>query len=155
MTHPCADTADSAALAPLRRRVLAMPAAQTLGLAFERLAPGEVELSLPYQDAFSFRPGQLQATAIFAAADFAAVAAAATVLPPGWANATIDCTLKIVGPANGERLLAHGRVLHAARLLTVAEARVYACRGGERTLCATLLATARNLPPPADEGARP
>ncbi len=49
--------------------VLAMPAAQTLGLRFDRLAPGEVDLTLPYQDAFSFRTGQLQATPIFAAAD--------------------------------------------------------------------------------------
>ncbi len=50
--------------------------------------------------------------------------------------------------------MARGRVLHAAKLLTVAEARVYACRDGEEALCATLLATARNLPPPAD-GAQP
>ena len=145
---------DHDALQKRAQLVLAMPAAQTLGLRFDRLAPGEVDLTLPYQEAFSFRPGQLQATPIFAAADFAAVAAAGTLLPPGWANATIDCTLKIVGPANGDRLVARGRVLHAAKLLTVAEARVYACRGGEEALCATLLATARNLPP-AGEGARP
>lgn len=147
-------TADRIPLDTVRQHTLAMPAAQTLGLAFEHLAPGEADLSLPYQDAFSFRPGQLQATPIFAAADFAAVAAAATLLPPGWANATIDCTLKIVGPANGDRLLARGRVVRAARLLTVAEARVYACHGGKESLCATLLATARNLPPAA-EGAAP
>ncbi|MFT3812768.1 MAG: PaaI family thioesterase [Acidovorax sp.] len=134
-------------------RVLAMPAAQTLGLRFDRIAPGEVDVTLPYQDALSFRPGQLQATPIFAAADFAAVAAAGTLLPPGWANATIDCTLKIVGPATGDRLVARGRVVQTARLLTVAEARVYACRGAEESLCATLLATARNLPPATDKAA--
>ena len=131
----------------LLKRVLAMPAAQTLDLRFDRIAPGEVDLTLPYQDAFSFRPGQLQATPIFAAADFAAVAAAGTLLPRGWANATIDCTLKIVGPATGDRLVARGRVVQAAKLLTVAEARVYACQGEEESLCATMLATARNLPP--------
>ena len=127
--------------------VLSMPAARTLGLRFDRIAPGEVDLTLPYQDGLSFRPGQLQATPIFAAADFAAVSAAGTLLPAGWLNATIDCTLKIVGPANGTSLVARGRVIRAARLLTVAEARVHACRDGEEVLCATLLATARNLPP--------
>jgi len=142
-----AGTTDSPALDTLRDHVLAMPAARTLGLRFDRVAPGEVDLTLPYQEAFSFRPGQLQATPIFAAADFAAVAAAGTLLPSGWANATIDCTLKIVGPAAGDRLVARGRVVQAAKLLTVAEARVYACRGEEESLCATMLATARNLPP--------
>jgi len=127
--------------------VMSMPAAQTMQLRFNRIDAGEVELTLPYQDGLSFRPGQLQATPIFAAADFAAVSAAGTLLPSGWVNATIDCTLKIVGPANGTTLVARGRVLNAAKLLTVAEARVYSCRDGKEALCATMLATARNLAP--------
>ncbi|WDD92377.1 PaaI family thioesterase [Burkholderia sp. FERM BP-3421] len=131
---------------PIEALVMSMPAAQTLQLRFIRIEPGEVELTLPYQDSLSFRPGQLQATPIFAAADFAAVSAAGTLLPPGWVNATIDCTLKIVGPANGTMLRARGYVIDAGKLMTVAEARVYSCRDGEETLCATLLATARNLP---------
>ncbi|WP_183081348.1 hypothetical protein [Paraburkholderia fungorum] len=45
-------------------------------------------------------------TPIFAAADFAAVSAAGTLLPAGWGNATIDCTLKIVGPPDGDTLVA-------------------------------------------------
>lgn len=129
--------------------VMAMPVARTLGLQFLRIEAGQVELRMPSQEALSFRPGQLQATAIFALADFAAVAAAGTLLPPGWANATIDCTLKIVGPAVGTQLVARGRAIHAARVLTIAQAEVYACRDGHETLCATLLATARNLPPDA------
>ncbi len=127
--------------------VMAMPAAQTLQLRFERIEPGEVDLVLPYQESLTFRPGQLQATPIFAAADFAAVSAAGTLLPAGWVNATIDCTLKIVGPADGTELVARARVIHAAKLLTVAEARVYARQAGKESLCATMLATARNLPP--------
>ena len=133
----------------LEALVLAMPAAQTLQLRFTRIEAGQVELELPYQDSLSFRPGQLQATPIFAAADFAAVSAAATLLPAGWVNATIDCTLKIVGPANGTPLLARGQVLQAAKLLTVAQAQVYACRDGRQVLCAVMLATARNVPPVA------
>lgn len=129
----------------LQRAVLAMPMARELGLQFRRVAPGEVELFIPYRDAWSFRPGQLQATAIFAAADFAAVAAAGTLLPAGWINASIDCTLKIVGPADGEALLARGRIVDAGRLLSVCAAEVYAVREGREALCATALATARNI----------
>ncbi len=130
----------------IRQAVLAMPMAQTLQLQFRRVEPGDVELELPISNAFSFRPGQLQATAVFAAADFAAVAAAGTLLEPGWINATIDATLKIVAPARGTRLRARGRVVDAARLLTVCAAEVYAVDADDHeTLCATLLGTARNI----------
>lgn len=131
----------------LEALVMSMPAARTLQLRFNRIEAGQVELTLPYQDSLSFRPGQLQATSIFAAADFAAVSAAGTLLPAGWVNATIDCTLKIVGPADGTTLVARGQVVKAAKLLTVAQAYVYACRDGNEALCATMLATARNVPP--------
>jgi acyl-coenzyme A thioesterase PaaI-like protein len=131
----------------LEALVMSMPVAQTLKLKFNQIAAGQVELSIPYQDEFSFRPGQLQATLIFAAADFAAVSAAATLLPEGWVNATIDCTIKIVGPANGTMILARGEVLKASKLLTVSQAHVYSCRDGKEELCGTMLATARNISP--------
>ena len=130
----------------LERMVLSMPMARTLGLAFIRTAFGEVELEIPVLEAFTFRPSQLQATPVFAIADFAAVAAAATVLPPGWINATIDATLKLLAPAKGRALRARGRVIDAGKLLTVCASDVYAVSDtGEETLCATLLGTASNI----------
>ena len=126
-----------------------MQMAQTLKLAFVKIEPGQVELEIPVQDAFCFHPGQLQATAVFAAADFAAVAAAASLLPQGFINATVDATLKIVAPAIGSHLVARGRVVSASRLLTVCAADVFAVDrdkdNGTETLCATLLGTARNI----------
>ena len=129
----------------LQAAVMAMPMAQTLKIEFRRIEPGFVELEIPVQEAFCFRPGQLQATPVFAAADFAAVAAASTVLPPRFINATIDATLKIVAPALGSHLVARGRVVSASRLLTVCAADVFAVDSGNETLCATLLGTARNI----------
>ena len=129
----------------VRQAVLAMPMAQTLKLAFRHIEAGAVELEIPVQEAWCFRPGHLQATAVFAAADFAAVAAAGTVLPPGFINATIDASLKLVAPARGSHLVARGRVVSASRLLTVCAADVYAVHEGRETLCATLLGTARNV----------
>lgn len=129
----------------VRRAVLAMPMAQTLQLAFRRLETGESEIEMPVLDAFCFRPGQLQATAVFAVADFAAVSAAGTLLPPGWINATIDGTLKLLAPARGSHLRAHGRVVDAGKLLSICAAEVYAVDGVQETLCATLLGTARNI----------
>jgi acyl-coenzyme A thioesterase PaaI-like protein len=141
MTEPLAPHIDR-----LREAMLAMPMARTLGLRFLRIEPGVVELEIPVADPFTFRPGQLQATPVFGIADFAAVGAAGTLLPPGWVNATIDATLKLVGPARGRALRARGRVVDAGKLLTVCAAEVFAVSdSGEETLCATLLGTARNI----------
>lgn len=130
----------------LQTHVLAMPIAQTLGLRFTRVAPGRVDLEMPVQDSLCFRPGQLQATAVFALADFAAVAAAGSTLPAGWANATVDAHVKLLAPARGTCLRARGRVVNAGRTLTVCAADVYAVgESGDETLCATLLATAHNV----------
>jgi acyl-coenzyme A thioesterase PaaI-like protein len=139
----------------LEQAVLAMPIARTLGLHFTRVAPGQVELELPIDEAFTFGPGRLQATPVFAAADFAAVAAAGTVLPEGWSNATVDATLKLLAPAVGSAVRARGRVVSAGKLLIVCAADVYAVgANGEEALCATLLGAARNIRPPAPAAAR-
>lgn len=129
----------------VRESILAMPMAQTLKLEFLRVEPGIVELTVPVLDGWCFRPGHLQATAVFAAADFAAVGAAGTVLPTGWVNATIDTTLKLLAPAHGSHLIARGRIIKASRLLTVCASEVFAVHEGDETLCATLLGTARNI----------
>jgi acyl-coenzyme A thioesterase PaaI-like protein len=144
---PTSASTDQSDFGAVQQAVLAMPIARALGLRFLRIDAGVVELEMPYADAWSFRPGQMQATAIFAMADFAAIAAAATTLPPGWLNASIDCSLKIVAPANGQSLLARGRIVQAQRLLSICAADVYAVRDGEPVLCATALATARNISP--------
>ena len=58
----------------------------------------------------------------------------------------MDTTLKIAAPAQGECLRARGRVVDAGRLLTVCAADVWAVdAAGQERLCATLLATARNI----------
>ena len=127
--------------------VLAMPAAKFVQLRFLEILPGSVTVEIPTREELTFRPDQFQATAIFAAADFAAVSACATLLPEGWLIATIDCSLKIVGPAAGGRLIAQGRVVKPGRLLSVASADVYIERGGQRELSATALVTTRNIAP--------
>jgi uncharacterized protein (TIGR00369 family) len=129
----------------LKALVLAMPIVRTLGLRFVRVEPGIVELELPIADALTYRPGVLQATAVFAAADFAAVAAAGTTLPPGFINATVDATIQLLAPARGSHVRAHGRVVRAGKSLTFCAADVFAVHEGQSTLCATLMATAQNI----------
>src|SRR6218665_1854329 len=117
----------------IRRVVTAMPMARLMGVNFLNIEAGKVELEIPYKGELSYRPCQLQSSAIFAAADFAAMSAAGTLLPPKWMNATIDCSLKLFAPANGTRLLARGRVVSASKLLTIAAADVYSMREDRET----------------------
>ena len=79
MTEPTTHSTPSTQA--LQKAVLAMPMARTLGLRFVRAEPGATELEMPIADALCFQPGQLQATAIFALGDFAAVSAAGSLLP--------------------------------------------------------------------------
>jgi acyl-coenzyme A thioesterase PaaI-like protein len=71
------------------------------------------------------------------------------LLPLDWQVATIDCTLKIVDPAVGGRLVGEGRVVKRSRLLTVSSADVFVESGGRRELSATALVTTRNIEPRA------
>lgn len=134
-------------LTHIRDAVLAMPMAQTLGVEIIEIRPGHVELRTPIAEAMTFRPGQLQAAAVFAAGDCAAVAAAGSLLAPGSWAATIDGTIKLVAPARGTGLRAVGRVIDAGRLLTTCAADVYAVDGEDERLCATWLGTARTMSP--------
>lgn len=129
----------------VRDAVLAMPMAQTLGLSFEVLQRGHAELHVPIAEPLTFAPGRLQASAVFAAGDFAAVAAAGTTLPAGWINATVDGTIKIVAPASGTHLRAVGTVVDAGRMLTTCRADVFAVGADGERLCGTWLGTARNI----------
>ena len=148
MTTPLPYPSPTASLAALQAFVQAMPVARTLGLRFVHAEAGRVEVEIPVTEAFSFRSGQLQATAVYALGDFAAVAAAGSLLPPGWANATVDGTVKLFAPARGACLRARGRVVDAGRVLSICAADVLAVdASGAETLCATWLGTARNLEP--------
>ena len=148
--HAAAPQSAATALDALKQLVMGMPMAQTLGLRFLDLQVGASVMEMPYSDRLSFVPGVLQATPVYALADFAAVAAAGSTLPPGWRNATTDTTLKLVSPAKGRVFRARGKVISVRKTQTVCAADVFTVADdGQETLCATMLATATNLPPAA------
>ena len=108
-------------------------------------APGEVVIDLPFDDRFSGPPGQFPASMVGTAGDVAAVSSCLSLLPRGWAVATLDFTIKMTGVAKGEKLRARGRVLQAGRTNSVGAADVYIVSAEQETLCGTVLATTRNF----------
>jgi acyl-coenzyme A thioesterase PaaI-like protein len=109
------------------------------------IEPGEVTIELPFDARFSGPPGQFPASMVGTAGDVAAVTSCLSLLPRGWALATLDFTVKMTGAAKGDRLRAKGRVLQAGRLNSVGAADVYVVSDGNETLCGTVLATTRNF----------
>jgi acyl-coenzyme A thioesterase PaaI-like protein len=109
------------------------------------VAPGAVTIALPFAERFSGPPGQFPASMVGAAGDVAAVSSCLSLLPRGWALATLDFTIKMTGIAKGEKLTARGRVLQAGRTNSVGAADVYSVSAGREVLCGTVLATTRNF----------
>jgi hypothetical protein len=54
---------------------------------------------------------------------------------------TTEFKINLLAPAEGERILARGRVVKACRTLTLAQAEVFAKTGGQEKLIALLTAT--------------
>jgi acyl-coenzyme A thioesterase PaaI-like protein len=79
------------------------------------------------------------------AGDVAAVASCLTLMPKGWAVATLDFTIKMTGAAKGAVLRAKGRVLQDGRTNSVGAADVYIVSDGTERLCGTVLATTSNF----------
>jgi acyl-coenzyme A thioesterase PaaI-like protein len=107
--------------------------------------PGFVTVELPFDERFSGPPTLFPASMVGTAGDVAAVASCLTLMPKGWAVATLDFTIKMTGAAKGAVLRAKGRVLQDGRTNSVGAADIYVVSDGTERLCGTVLATTRNF----------
>lgn len=113
----------------------------TLGATLERVAPGEVDLRLPFRADLTQQHGFLHAGAMTTAVDSACGYAALTLMPAGAAVLTVEFKVNLVAPGKGESFVARGRVLKAGRTLTTCAGDVFSSAGGEERLVLTMLAT--------------
>jgi acyl-coenzyme A thioesterase PaaI-like protein len=139
------DEKDRLSPAEIEAFVGAMDFVREHGIRIVEVTPGAVTIELPFQTRFSGPPGQFPASIVGTAGDVAAVISCLSLLPRGWAPATLDFTIKMTGAARGERLRAKGRVLQDGRTNSVGAADIYVVSGGQETLCGTVLATTRNF----------
>ena len=140
-----ADAQDRLSRAEIEAFASAMDFVREYAIRIVEVTPGAVTIELPFDKRFSGPPGQFPASIVGTAGDVAAVTSCLSLLPRGWALATIDFTVKMTGAAKGDRLRAKGRVLQAGRTNSVGAADIYAVSDGVETLCGTVLATTRNF----------
>lgn len=113
----------------------------TLGVMADRVAPGEVELSMPFDARFTQQHGFLHAGTIACVLDTASGFAAFTLMPADAGVLTVEFKLSLLSPARGVRFRFLGRVVKPGRTLIFTEAAAYAVQDGGERLIATMTAT--------------
>jgi uncharacterized protein (TIGR00369 family) len=112
---------------------------RTLGVELVHLAPGEVDLVMPHRPELTQQHGYFHAGATATIADTAAGYAALSLYPRGTGVLTTEFKINLLRPAEGERLIARGRVVKPGKTLTVCRSDVYGEDGGRETHVATAL----------------
>jgi uncharacterized protein (TIGR00369 family) len=112
-----------------------------LGIDISHVAPGEVDLVVPFRESLTQQHGYFHAGVTATIADSAAGYAALSLFSPGTGVLTTEFKINLLAPGKGERLIARGRVVKPGRTLTVCRADVAALSDGSETLIATGLFT--------------
>lgn len=116
-------------------------AMETLGIALDHVAAGQVNLSMPYDKKLTQQHGFIHAGIITTALDSAAGYAAFSLMADDAAVLTVEFKTSLLAPAEGERFVFRGEVLKPGRTLTFTESRAYAVKDGSEKLIAIMTAT--------------
>jgi len=99
-----------------------------IGASLSSVAPGAVEITLPFRDDLTQQKGFVHGGIIGMIADTACGYAAYSLMPADSSLVTVEYKINILAPGTSS-LTARGEVVKAGRTLTVARAEVYARDG--------------------------
>src|SRR3954465_5883936 len=91
----------------------------SIGARLTRVAPGEVHIEMPFNQAWTQQHGFIHPAIITGKIDSACGFAAYTLMPAGSGVLSVEFKVNLLSPARGERFRAVGRVVKAGRTLTV------------------------------------
>ena len=114
---------------------------ETIGASLTRVAPGEVEIQLPFKDSLTQQQGYMHGGVVTAIADSACGYAALSLLPAGAEVLTVEYKVNFLAPATGPRLVARGRVIRRGRTISVCASDVIAVGDPIETRVAMMVAT--------------
>lgn len=110
-----------------------------IGAELGDIAPGAVDIILLNTPELAQQHGYAHAGASFAIADSAAGYAAQTLMAAGDGVLTVEFKINLLAPADGDALIARGRVLRAGKRISVVRSDVFAIHGdGERHVATAL-----------------
>ena len=120
---------DSQTEARIRESFAKQAMMMTLGAELEAITTGEVSIRAPILPIARQHTGHAHAALSFAIGDTAAGYAALTVMPEGSEVVTAEIKINLLAPADGDYLLATGRVVKPGRRLIVVTSTVTAVTG--------------------------
>lgn len=112
-----------------------------LGATLDDVAPGYTQISLPYRPELSQQHGFFHGGIVGTIADSAAGYAGYTLMAADASVLTVEYKLNLLAPADGDRLIARGRVIRPGKNLVITKADVFVSRNGAERQCAVLLQT--------------
>jgi uncharacterized protein (TIGR00369 family) len=102
---------------------------------------GRTEIHLPHWQGVEQQHGFVHGGVVGMIADSAAGYAAMTMVSPTASVLTVEYKMNLVAPADGEQLIARGKVVRPGRTLIITQAEVFALKDGQETLCALMQQT--------------
>ncbi|HSE77355.1 MAG TPA: PaaI family thioesterase [Alphaproteobacteria bacterium] len=112
-----------------------------IGAELADVRPGYCEIRLRHRPELTQQHGYVHGGIVGTIGDSAGGYAAFTLMPADAAVLTVEYKLNLIAPADGELLIARGRVVKPGRTLTVAQFEVAAVKGGIERITATALQT--------------
>jgi len=103
--------------------------------------PGRTEIHLPHWDGVEQQHGFVHGGVVGMIADSAAGYAAMTLVAASASVLTVEYKMNLVAPADGEQLIARGKVVRPGKTLIITQAEVFAVKDGRETLCALMQQT--------------
>ena len=102
---------------------------------------GHTEIHLPHWTGIEQQHGFVHGGVVGMIADSAAGYAAMTMVPATASVLTVEFKMNLVAPADGEKLIARGKVVRPGRTLIITQAEVFAVKDGRVTMCALMQQT--------------
>lgn len=112
-----------------------------IGAELVHVAPGEVDIALPFSERLTQQDGYLHAGVVAGAADSVCGYAALSRMDADAEVLTVEFKINLLAPAAGDRLIARGRVVRTGRTLTVCRGEAVTVTDGRERHVATLTAT--------------
>jgi uncharacterized protein (TIGR00369 family) len=125
----------------VRASFASQAAMDTIGARLTRVAPGEVDVELPFRRELTQQNGFIHAGILATALDSACGYAAFTLMPADAGVLSIEFKVNLLAPAEGERFVVRARVVRAGRTISVCTADAYAVRDGAERHVTTMTAT--------------
>ena len=125
---------------------------RTMGMELVRVAPGEIDVEMPYDLRLCESGGGLHGGTVAAGLDTVCASAAVTLVAAEDSVLTAELKVSLLRRAFGERFRFEGRVVKPGRTLIFTEGKCWAITGADEKLAATISATMMVIPPRGNGG---